>query len=242
MTGDQRRTVRLGLLGEHHVANATAVAAVALALGVPLDDVVASLATASATSPARMQLSERADGVTVINDAYNANPDSTRAALTSLAAIGRSRSGARTVAVLGEMLELGASSREEHDAIGRLVVGLDIRQLLVVGEGAKPIHLGASRAGSWGGDSVFVPDPDAALAWLRDNLVAGDVVLFKSSKAAQVRRVAELVIDDGAASGAARGGDTDEGDPARGRPVPDLHAARDPGGDPGARHARATAS
>ncbi len=101
------------------------------------------------------------------------------------------------------MLELGASSREEHAAIGRLVVGLDIHQLLVVGEGAKQIHLGASREGSWGGESVFVPDPDAALAWLRANLVAGDVVLFKSSKAAQVRRVAEIVIDDGAASGVA---------------------------------------
>ena len=92
------------------------------------------------------------------------------------------------MAVLGEMLELGASSREEHDAIGRLVVRLDIHQLLVVGEGAKPIHLGACLEGSWGGESVFVPDPDAALAWLRENLVAGDVVLFKSSKAAQVRR------------------------------------------------------
>jgi UDP-N-acetylmuramoyl-tripeptide--D-alanyl-D-alanine ligase len=201
-TGGERRTVRLGLLGEHHVANATAVAAVALALGVPLDDVVTSLSTATATSPARMQLSERPDGVTVINDAYNANPDSTRAALTSLAVIGRSRTGARTVAVLGEMLELGASSPDEHDAIGRLVAGLDVHRLLVVGDGARPIHVGASRESSWGGESVFVPDPDAALAWLRENLVAGDVVLFKSSKAAQVRRLAEAVISDGVVSGA----------------------------------------
>jgi UDP-N-acetylmuramoyl-tripeptide--D-alanyl-D-alanine ligase len=197
VAGDERRTVRLGLLGEHHAANATAVAAVALALDVPLDDVVASLSSATATSPARMQLAVRADGVTVINDAYNANPDSSRAALKSLAAIGRGRPDARTVAVLGEMLELGASSREEHDAIGRLAVRLDIHQLLVVGEGARPIHLGACLEGSWGGESVFVPDPDAALAWLRENLVAGDVVLFKSSKAAQVRRLAEAVVRDG---------------------------------------------
>jgi UDP-N-acetylmuramoyl-tripeptide--D-alanyl-D-alanine ligase len=206
LAGDVRRTVRLGLLGEHHAANATAVAAVALALEVPLDDVVVALGSATATSPARMQLTERPDGVTVINDAYNANPDSTRAALKSLAAIGRGRPDARTVAVLGEMLELGESSREEHDAIGRLVVRLDIHQLLVVGEGAKPIHLGACLEGSWGGESVFVPDPDAALAWLRANLGAGDVVLFKSSKAAQLRRVAEAVETDRTTDG------TDEAD------------------------------
>jgi UDP-N-acetylmuramoyl-tripeptide--D-alanyl-D-alanine ligase len=198
VVGDQRRTVRLGLIGEHHAQNTAAVAAAALALGVPLDDVTDALSTATATSPARMQLVERADGVTVINDAYNANPDSMRAALKSLAAIGRARPGARTIAVLGEMLELGSTSREEHDAVGRLAVRLDINQLVVVGEGAKPVHLGACLEGSWGGESVFVPDPDAATGWLREHLRPGDVVLFKSSKAAQVRAVAETVIADGA--------------------------------------------
>ena len=198
VVGDERRTVSLGLIGEHHATNTAAVAATALALDVPLDTVVEALATVTATSPARMELLERADGVTVLNDAFNANPDSMRAALKALAAIGRGRPTARTVAVLGEMLELGASSREEHDAVGRLVVRLDIHQLVVVGEGAKPIHLGACLEGSWGGESVFVPDPDAALAWLREHLAPGDVVLFKSSKAAQVRRVADAVMADGA--------------------------------------------
>jgi UDP-N-acetylmuramoyl-tripeptide--D-alanyl-D-alanine ligase len=198
VVGDERRTVSLGLIGEHHATNTAAVAATALALDVPLDTVVEALATVTATSPARMELLERADGVTVLNDAFNANPDSMRAALKALAAIGRGRPTARTVAVLGEMLELGASSREEHDALGRLVVRLDIHQLVVVGEGAKPIHLGACLEGSWGGESVFVPDPDAALAWLREHLAPGDVVLFKSSKAAQVRRVADAVMADGA--------------------------------------------
>jgi UDP-N-acetylmuramoyl-tripeptide--D-alanyl-D-alanine ligase len=210
VVGDERRSVSLGLIGEHHASNATAVAAVALALAVPLDSVVGSLATATATSPARMELTERADGVTVLNDAYNANPDSMRAALKSLAAIGRGRPGSRTMAVLGEMLELGESSREEHDAIGRLVVRLDIHQLLVVGEGAKPIHLGACLEGSWGGESVFVPDPDAALGWLRENLTDGDVVLFKSSKAAQVRRVADAVLADVTGDEAGRPAPTEE--------------------------------
>ena len=198
VVGDERRTVSLGLIGEHHATNTAAVAATALALDVPLDTVVEALAAVTATSPARMELLERPDGITVINDAFNANPDSMRAALKALAAIGRGRPTARTVAVLGEMLELGASSREEHDALGRLVVRLDIHQLVVVGEGAKPIHLGACLEGSWGGESVFVPDPDAALAWLRAHLAPGDVVLFKSSKAAQVRRVADAVMADGA--------------------------------------------
>ena len=88
--------------------------------------------------------------MTVIDDAYNANPDSMRAALKALAAIGRGRPGARTLAVLGEMRELGASAREEHDAVGRLAVRLDIHQLLVVGEAARPIHLGASLRGLLG--------------------------------------------------------------------------------------------
>ena len=198
VVGGARRTVSLGLIGEHHATNTAAVVATALALDVPLDTVVDALATVTATSPARMELFERADGITVINDAFNANPDSMRAALKTLAAIGRGRPSARTVAVLGEMLELGGASRDEHDAVGRLVVRLDIHQLVVVGQGAKPIHLGACLEGSWGGESVFVPDPDAALAWLRANLVPGDVVLFKSSKAAQVRRVADAVMADGA--------------------------------------------
>jgi len=144
-----------------------------------------------------MEVAERADGVTVIDDAYNANPDSVRAALKALAAIGRGRPGARTVAVLGEMRELGASAAEEHDAVGRLAVRLDIHQLLVVGEAARPIHLGASLEGSWGEESVFVEDLDAATAWLREHLAPGDVVLFKASNAAQLSRVAQTVLADG---------------------------------------------
>ena len=143
-----------------------------------------------------MEVHERSDGVTVINDAYNANPDSMRAALKALAAIGRARGQeTRTVAVLGEMRELGASSREEHDAIGRLAVRLDIHQLLVVGEPARPMHLGAYLEGSWGEESVFVPDNDAAVAWLREHLAPGDVVLVKASRGAQLDQVADALLE-----------------------------------------------
>ena len=195
-SGHERATVSMGLVGEHHAGNAAAAAAVALALGLSLDDVADSLATATATSPGRMDVHERADGVIVIDDAYNANPDSMRAALKALAAIGRGRPGARTVAVLGEMRELGESAGEEHDAVGRLAVRLDIHQLLVVGEAAKRLHLGASLEGSWGSESVFVPDTEAATAWLRAHLAPGDVVLFKASNAVRLSRVARAVLDD----------------------------------------------
>jgi UDP-N-acetylmuramoyl-tripeptide--D-alanyl-D-alanine ligase len=194
--------VQLHLVGEHHAVNAAAAAAVGLALGLRLDAVAASLAGVASISPGRMEVHERADGVTVIDDAYNANPDSMRAGLKALAAIGRRRPGARTVAVLGEMRELGAASLEEHDAVGRLAVRLDIHQLLVVGEAARPIHLGASLEGSWGEESVFVPDNDAALDWLREHLAPGDVVLFKASNAARLSRVAEAVLGDAPAASA----------------------------------------
>jgi len=188
--------VSMRLVGEHHAANAAAAAAVALALDVPLDLVGGALSAAGATSRGRMEVHERSDGVTVIDDAYNANPDSMRAALKSLAAIGRSRPGSRTLAVLGEMRELGASALEEHDAVGRLAVRLDIHQLLVVGEAARPIHLGASLEGSWGGESVFVADTDEALGWLRRELAPGDVVLFKASNAVRLSSVAQTVLAD----------------------------------------------
>ncbi|MGZ4503439.1 MAG: UDP-N-acetylmuramoyl-tripeptide--D-alanyl-D-alanine ligase [Nocardioidaceae bacterium] len=195
--GGRTAPVSLQLLGEHQAVNAAAAAAVGLALGLDLDDLARALGEATASSRWRMELHERADGVTVVNDAYNANPDSMRAALKALAALGRGRgAGTRTVAVLGEMRELGESSLEEHDAVGRLAVRLDISKLLVVGEEARAIHLGASLEGSWGEESVFVPDRDAAVAWLRDNLESGDVVLFKASRAAELERVAEAVLAD----------------------------------------------
>ncbi len=197
---DGREHVRLQLLGEHQAGNAGAAAAAAAAVGVPLNRIARALTQITSTSRWRMELHELPGGVTVANDAYNANPDSMRAALKTLAAIGRSRKGrSRTIAVLGEMRELGESGTEEHDAVGRLAVRLDINQLVVVGEPARPIHLGACLEGSWAEESVFVRDNDEALAWLRHNLAAGDVVLFKASRAVALEQVADAVV--AAASG-----------------------------------------
>ena len=181
----------LPLHGEHHVGNALAVIATALECGLDLDSVVAALATATPASRWRMEVVERADGVTVVNDAYNANPDSMRAALKALAAMGGE--GRRTWAVLGSMLELGDEATAEHDAIGRLAVRLNISRLVVVGDLARPMASGAQHEGSWGEEAVWVPDADAAHDLLTENLRPGDVVLFKSSRDAGLRWLGDRV-------------------------------------------------
>jgi UDP-N-acetylmuramoyl-tripeptide--D-alanyl-D-alanine ligase len=193
---DQGTTpVVLGFHGEHHVGNALAVAAVALAVGMPLGDVATALGEARPLSRWRMEVHERADGVTIVNDAYNANPDSMRAALKALAAMGHGR---RTWAVLGEMLELGPESAGEHDALGRLAVRLGISRVVAVGLGAQPIDDAARDEGPNGSndaESTWVPDTDAAYELLRQHLAPGDVVLVKSSRDAGLRWLGDRLLE-----------------------------------------------
>jgi UDP-N-acetylmuramoyl-tripeptide--D-alanyl-D-alanine ligase len=185
--------VKLQILGEHHVMNALAAAAVADSLGINRLQIVTALQNMPLAERWRMQLMHRADGVTVINDAYNASPDSTKAALQTLAQLGKS--GRRTIAVLGEMAELGDFAREQHDAIGRIVVRLNIDQLVVVGQAAKLIHMGAEQEGSWAGESKFFESIDEALGYLRGMLMAGDIVLVKSSKSANLRHLGDDLME-----------------------------------------------
>ncbi|WP_457253034.1 UDP-N-acetylmuramoyl-tripeptide--D-alanyl-D-alanine ligase [Pedococcus sp. P5_B7] len=220
-TRDASAEVTLPLHGEHHVGNALAVVAAALECGLELPDIVSALATATPVSRWRMEVTERADGVTVVNDAYNANPDSMRAALKALVAMGGGRGGAdtaparRTWAVLGSMLELGDDSTAEHDAIGRLAVRLNIARLVVVGDTARPMASGAQHEGSWGDEAVWVPDAEAAYALLAQELRPGDVVLFKSSRDAGLRWLGDRLASDGAdTTGAASRTDTSAGNSA----------------------------
>ncbi len=214
--GGRTAEVSLRLHGEHHVANALAVAVVAVELGMALPDVAAALSRAEARSRHRMEVRERPDGVTVVNDAFNANPDSTRAALKALAAMAGQR---RSWAVLGEMLELGQDADAEHDAIGRLAVRLNVRRLVVVGQGAARIHAGASLEGSWGRESVFVPDIPAALDLLRDELRPGDIVLVKSSKGAGLAALGEALAAEGQLTGGQLTGGDASGAAAEGGPA-----------------------
>jgi UDP-N-acetylmuramoyl-tripeptide--D-alanyl-D-alanine ligase len=188
-----KSAIQLSILGEHHVMNALAAAAVSHLLGASKQQVVGALEAMELAERWRMQRVVRSDGVTVINDSYNASPDSMKAALQTLAQLGRM--GTRTVAVLGEMAELGEYSKHEHDSIGRLVVRLNIDQLVVVGEGAKLIHMGASQEGSWDGESKFFPSIAEALEYLRGILADGDTVLVKSSKSANLRFLGDDLME-----------------------------------------------
>jgi UDP-N-acetylmuramoyl-tripeptide--D-alanyl-D-alanine ligase len=194
-TVDGSVPVTLPLHGEHHVGNALTAAAIALELGATLPEVAERLNGVRRVSARRMEITDTADGVTVINDAYNANPESMRAALKTLASMKRSRAG-QAWAVLGVMAELGGSATDEHDAIGRLAVRLNIDRLVVVGDEASAMHHGASLEGSWGEESVLVPDVDAAVALLRAELRPGDVVLTKASNSVALWRVADALLTD----------------------------------------------
>ncbi|MEV5280148.1 UDP-N-acetylmuramoyl-tripeptide--D-alanyl-D-alanine ligase [Streptomyces sp. NPDC006692] len=190
--------VTLRLYGEHHVSNALAAAAVAHELGMSADEIARALSEAGTLSRWRMEVTERPDGVTVVNDAYNANPESMRAALRALAAMGNGR---KTWAVLGPMAELGDESLAEHDAVGRLAVRLNVSKLVAVGgREASWLQLGAYNEGSWGEESVHVSDAQAAVDLLRSELRPGDVVLVKASRSIGLERVA-LALLEGAAEG-----------------------------------------
>ena len=189
----EKSKVQLSILGEHHIMNALAATAVSSLLGASKEQIVSALEAMELAERWRMQRFVRPDGVTIINDSYNASPDSMKAALQTLAQLGRM--GSRTIAVLGEMAELGEYSRQEHDAIGRLVVRLNIDQLVVVGDGAKLIHMGASQEGSWDGESQFFPSIAEALEYLRGILADGDTVLVKSSKSANLRFLGDDLME-----------------------------------------------
>ncbi|MDO5501946.1 MAG: UDP-N-acetylmuramoyl-tripeptide--D-alanyl-D-alanine ligase [Actinomycetia bacterium] len=189
-----RWPVSLVLHGIHHVDNVLAVVAAARACGLGMDTIVAQLEQARPISRWRMEVSERADGVRVINDAYNANPDSMRAAIHALAAMGERR---RTIAVLGTMLELGPDSDTEHAATGRAAMEQGIDLLIGVGEGGPAIGQGAQQATRIRDSQQWrvVPDADAAYDLLVDELRPGDVVLFKSSRDAGLRYLGDRIAN-----------------------------------------------
>jgi UDP-N-acetylmuramoyl-tripeptide--D-alanyl-D-alanine ligase len=178
-TAAGREPVSLAVTGAHQVSNTVIAAAVALTAGMPLADVARALSELRLVSTRRMDVFDRADGVTVIDDSYNANPASTAAALHALVAIG---AGRRRIAVLGYLAELGAHERAGHEEVGALAAALGVDRLIVVGELAEPIHQGAQSVNGWRGTSVAVPDQDRAIEVLESELRDGDVVLVKGSR------------------------------------------------------------
>lgn len=181
--GSESATVELGLTGAHQVGNTLLAAAVALRCGLPWAELPAALARLRAVSTRRMDVFDRADGVTVIDDSYNANPASTAAALRALHTLGGAgQAGRRTVAVLGYHAELGPAERDGHAEVGALAATLGVGLLIVVGESAAPILDGAASVRHWEGESVLVSDQAAAIGVLRERLRSADVVLVKGSR------------------------------------------------------------
>jgi UDP-N-acetylmuramoyl-tripeptide--D-alanyl-D-alanine ligase len=185
--------VRLSQVGAHQVANACAAAAMALAVGLPLDAVASSLTAARPASRWRMEVHERPDGVTVLNDAYNANPDSMLAALQTLRLIGET--GRRAIAVLGEMKELGERHEPEHRMVGATAAHTGVDALVVVGEAASGIAEGTREVPGWAGELVQAAGRAEALGWLRKNVQPGDVVLVKASRGVALEHVADGLLD-----------------------------------------------
>jgi UDP-N-acetylmuramoyl-tripeptide--D-alanyl-D-alanine ligase len=177
--------VHVPQIGAHHASNAAAAAAAGIAVGLDLPTIATGLGRAGAQSPMRMARHVRADGLVVIDDAYNANPESMAAALRTLPSLG----GARTVAVLGEMLELGPDSAAQHQGVGRLADELGIDLVLAVGPGAAGIAEGAGERGR------AVADVSEAVSVLSAWLAPDDVVLVKASRGARLERVTEALLE-----------------------------------------------
>jgi UDP-N-acetylmuramoyl-tripeptide--D-alanyl-D-alanine ligase len=191
VTPEGSAQVSLRLHGAHAVANALAAAAAARRIGIPVGEIAEALSKAEPVSRWRMEVTERPDGVTVVNDAYNANPESVRAAIDTVVHMARE---GRAFAVLGGMAELGASTVKEHEKIGAYAARRGLAGLITVGETAAAVLKGAEQVGTWTGERVQVEDVGAAVAALAERLRPGDVVLIKGSRVAGLERVAQAVL------------------------------------------------
>lgn len=186
-TGEEA-SVMLPFPGIHQVANALAAAAAATALGRPLGDIVAGLE--NCRNPCmRMEVHPAINGAILINDAYNANPSSTRAALAALAAM----TGSRRMAVLGEMRELGEESRSEHRKIGEIAGEMGLDYLFGIGEWAKDLCAGGLTGGLGRDRCLIFSHPDEAIGYLQRALGPGDLLLVKASRAHRLDLIAEAL-------------------------------------------------
>ena len=184
----QAAHVTLRASGRHQVANALSAVGVGLAVGMSLHDIAARLNEAVPVSPWRMEVVTLPSGITIVNDSYNANPESVRAALEALVTM-----PGRTWAVLGEMRELGEQSDVAHEEVGRTTVRLGVQNSVFIGAGTRPAHLGALAEGARGEESLFVPDVESAHLLLQERLRPGDVVLIKASRSIGLDRLASAL-------------------------------------------------
>ncbi|MFV0427491.1 MAG: UDP-N-acetylmuramoyl-tripeptide--D-alanyl-D-alanine ligase [Beutenbergiaceae bacterium] len=184
--GGDEVEVQLALAGEHHVTNALAAASVAHVLGMALPDIAQALASAGPISPHRMQITNTENGLRVIDDSYNANPDSMLAGLRATAAM--ATPGRRTIAIVGEMRDLGDDSVAAHAEVGRSAVGLGIDLIVVIGSDAQPAYQAALAAG---GRAHYADSVDAAQQLVAALLRPADIVFVKASNGAGLTRLGD---------------------------------------------------
>jgi UDP-N-acetylmuramoyl-tripeptide--D-alanyl-D-alanine ligase len=185
--------IATGLIGDHVPANVAAAVTAALACSVAFADAATALAGVSPRSAHRMARHRRDDGVVVLDDTFNANPDAMAAALRTLATL----APAGRMAILGEMAEMGAASAQLHEGVGRLAAELGIEQLIVVGEAAAPMARGFEIGG---GQAIVVGDVQAAVQAASARLPGTRLVLVKASRKVRLERVVDELLADHRAS------------------------------------------
>jgi UDP-N-acetylmuramoyl-tripeptide--D-alanyl-D-alanine ligase len=178
--------VGFGLLGRHNVANALAAAAAGSALGIGAEETARALEGFS-PFPGRLEPRRLESGIYLIDDTYNANPASMTAALNVLASLRHPRG--RLAAVLGDMLELGAASRSEHEGVGRLAGGLGLDLLVTVGSESKALDKASTQGKRPPVKRAWFPDAAEAAQWLEKRVTARDRILVKGSRGMKMERV-----------------------------------------------------
>lgn len=191
--GQDPRQVTLGIYGIHQVDNALAAIAAGVGAGLDLDLIVAAVQGHTNVSAHRMDVQSRADGATIINDAYNANPESMRAGLNALVATATGRDGARSFAVLGPMGELGDDGVAQHEKLAQVIAELGVNRLVAVGDNEYSKAL-ASAATKLGTETSLAKDNDAAASIVAGELKEADVVLVKASNSFRLWEVAEKLL------------------------------------------------
>ena len=189
IVGDARVRLRLPVPGEHMIPNALAAAAVGISLGVDPPECAAALSDAT-LSPWRMETFTTTTGIRVVNDAYNANPESMAAALKTAR---RMAGEGHLIAVLGTMAELGPIAAREHERLGELAARIRVNRLITVGADARAIATAGVREGVEPENVASYDDAGAALDDVRRAARPGDVVLFKASRIAGLERLAEAL-------------------------------------------------
>jgi UDP-N-acetylmuramoyl-tripeptide--D-alanyl-D-alanine ligase len=191
----ERIPASIPMLGEHNVLNALAAAAAGISVGMEVTDIARALTTLKQMSKWRMEVHQVPGNVTIINDAYNANPESMAAALETLTAIPAT---GKTFSILGKMHELGNDSNVIHEQIAKLASDLGVTQVVAVGDQARAYGLSeiateAKTLENKAQKSVWLPDFDSACDYIVKEVNSGDILLFKASRAEQFEVLADRI-------------------------------------------------